>query len=171
MSPSAHPAAPTTLSFAAGSHRFHLRAAAIVKRGDAVLLHRADGDAFWALPGGRVEAGERAADAVVRELREELDVLVRPLHLGWVVENFFPHDGEQHHEIGLYFVTEARPGTLLLDAPGPYEGREGRRRLVFAWHPIAELPSLDLRPSFLADALAQPEPAIRHIVHRQGDRA
>lgn len=39
-------------------HRFQLRAAAVVVHGGFVLLHRLQGDAFWALPGGRVEPGE-----------------------------------------------------------------------------------------------------------------
>lgn len=155
------------LSFAAGAHRFQLRAAAIVLRDNAVLLHRADGDPFWALPGGRVDAGDCAAEAVVRELREELGTAVRPQRLVWVVENFFRHGGEARHEVGLYFLAEALPGSPLLDAPGPYEGREGSRPLTFAWFPIDRLHQLDLRPAFIADALPEPGLPLRHAVHRE----
>jgi ADP-ribose pyrophosphatase YjhB (NUDIX family) len=35
----------------------------------------------WSLPGGRVEPGEDAHDAVVREVLEETGLDVRPLHL------------------------------------------------------------------------------------------
>jgi 8-oxo-dGTP pyrophosphatase MutT (NUDIX family) len=47
--------------------------------GPAVLLTRRSAglrahSAQWALPGGRVDAGERPVDAALRELREELDL-------------------------------------------------------------------------------------------------
>jgi 8-oxo-dGTP pyrophosphatase MutT (NUDIX family) len=60
------------ISFRVGDYRFHYRAAAIIRDGDYVLLHRLDGDDFWALPGGRVNPGEQAKDTIVREFREEL---------------------------------------------------------------------------------------------------
>jgi ADP-ribose pyrophosphatase YjhB (NUDIX family) len=66
--------ADTMLSFDAGAWRFNLRAAAIIRNVDRVLLHRLIGDDFWALPGGRVEAGETAQAAVGGEMREEIGV-------------------------------------------------------------------------------------------------
>ncbi|WP_348753724.1 NUDIX domain-containing protein, partial [uncultured Aquincola sp.] len=62
----------TMISFSNSDWRFNLRAAAVVRHADFVLLHRLAGDAFWALPGGRVEMGETAEAAVRREMREEL---------------------------------------------------------------------------------------------------
>ncbi len=47
---------------------------AIARRDDELLLVRRGTDpgrGLWSVPGGRVEAGETLAEAVVRELREE----------------------------------------------------------------------------------------------------
>lgn len=53
---------------------------AAIVRGDAVLCARRSAPAQlagkWEFPGGKVEAGESDADAVVRECREELGVKV-----------------------------------------------------------------------------------------------
>jgi 8-oxo-dGTP pyrophosphatase MutT (NUDIX family) len=154
------------ISFDAGSHRFHLRAVAIVVRGEDVLLHRAEGDDFWALPGGRVESGEEATTAVVRELQEELGLVIRPGPMALLVENFFVYGGVKHHEVGLYFTAEAQPGSRVLTEPGPYRGVEGARELVFAWFSRSALKEVDLRPDFLADALAMQDLAFRHVVQR-----
>jgi len=55
--------------------------AAVIRRGNKVLLASRPGDkppAGWEFPGGKVEAGETLAAAVVRELGEELGVRVIP---------------------------------------------------------------------------------------------
>jgi 8-oxo-dGTP diphosphatase len=55
-------------------HIHHL-VAAVIRRGDEVLLVRQQGpddpDAAWALPGGMVEDGELLSEALAREVREE----------------------------------------------------------------------------------------------------
>jgi 8-oxo-dGTP pyrophosphatase MutT (NUDIX family) len=157
------------ISFKAGTHRFHLRAAALIVREGRVLLHRSERDDFWALPGGRVEPGETAQEAVVRELREELDVDVTATRLVWLVENFFAYRNEPHHEIGLYFAAEPSPGSVLATSPGPYNGVEGDARLIFEWFDAAAISALDVRPVFVKRALVAQDFEFRHVVHRDAD--
>lgn len=146
--------------------RVRLRAAAIITRPGQVLLHRAEGDAFWALPGGGIEPGESASEALVREMQEELGLAVLPGALACVVENFFVYAGTAYHETGLYLHVHPQPPSLLDQSQGPYEGAEGSRRLEFAWFELSALAGLDLRPPFLRDALAQGHDGVLHIVHR-----
>lgn len=154
------------ISFDVGSHRFQLRAAAVFVWNEQVLLHRLEQDEFWALPGGRVEPGEDAATTVVREMREELEEDVRCGSLAFAVENFFEFRGQPNHEIGLYFHASFSADSSLLDASRAHFGREGRHTLEFRWFPLSALASVDVRPSFLKEALARPAAAFEHVVQR-----
>ncbi len=151
---------------AAAGPRVRLRAAAIITRMGQVLLHRMEGDAFWALPGGGIEPGESASQTVVREMQEELGVPVAAGALACVVENFFVYAGAAYHETGLYLHAHPEPGGLLDQSAGPYAGMEGARKLEFAWFSLSELAGLDLRPPFLREALAHDHAGVLHIVHR-----
>jgi ADP-ribose pyrophosphatase YjhB (NUDIX family) len=51
------------------------------EKGRILLLRRSDGENLWGFPGGAIEPGERAADAVVREVREEIGLEVEPVEL------------------------------------------------------------------------------------------
>jgi ADP-ribose pyrophosphatase YjhB (NUDIX family) len=150
------------------THRFHLRAAAIVIDGDCVLLHRPEGDPVWALPGGRVDAGEEARACVQREFEEELGESVDCGDLVQVIENFFELRGRRYHELGLYFTARLRAGSRVLDKVRSHEGIEGDRRLEFRWFPLAQLARLELRPGALREALPRLAPGFVHIVHRDG---
>ena len=57
---------------------FVLRVAGVALHSGRVLLQRAEGESFWALPGGRGELLEPARQTLVREMAEELHVVVTP---------------------------------------------------------------------------------------------
>lgn len=155
------------ISFDIDNYRYNLRAAAIILNGDDILLHKIEGDPFWSVPGGRVDAGEFAAATIVREMQEELAETVTCGRLLWTVENFFTYRETQHHELGLYFLTQLSEGSRLLTQAGPYLGIEGDLKLTFAWFKRSELQHVDIRPSFLATALASSELTMLHVVHHE----
>lgn len=74
----------------------------VVRRGRAPAKGR------WSLPGGRVEAGEPAAEAAAREVREEtgLDVEVTGF-VGWTEAI-----GDDHHIVILDFAATVTGGRL-----------------------------------------------------------
>ncbi|WP_072426929.1 NUDIX hydrolase [Chitinimonas taiwanensis] len=142
------------ISFRINSHRFHLRAGAVALEAGHVLLHRLEGDPFWTLPGGRVEAGEEGAHTIVREFMEELATSVTCNDLLGIGENFFEFDGEPHHEIGLYYSVSLPENSKVRNTKISHAGLEGNRRLEFRWFPLAAVRGLDLRPAALRDSLA-----------------
>ena len=68
-------------------------------RGEEVLLirrGRPPKQGEWSLPGGRIEPGERAMEAALRELREETGVEAEITGLIDVVDGLFPESGRHY---------------------------------------------------------------------------
>ena len=100
----------------------------------------------WSLPGGRVEAGEAMAAAVVRELREEtgLNGVCGPV-VGWVEQM-----SVDHHFVILDFRV------AILDDSPPIAGSDADEA---AWVDLASLdgiPLVDGLASFLAEHSVAP---------------
>jgi ADP-ribose pyrophosphatase YjhB (NUDIX family) len=83
------------------------RAICLFRRGGSILVSFAldprTGGRYARTLGGTIEFGERAEDAIRREIREELATDIRNPHLLGVLENIFDVDGERHHEIVFVF--------------------------------------------------------------------
>lgn len=104
-----------------------------VDDGRLLLVRRGHGPAAgeWSVPGGRVEAGETLAEAVVREVREEtgLESVCGPL-VGWV-----ERIGLDYHFVILDFAVS------VLE-PGPPQA--GGDAAEAAWVPLTAVPALPL---------------------------
>jgi ADP-ribose pyrophosphatase YjhB (NUDIX family) len=146
------------ISWSTWQGTFNLRVAAVLTRGEAVLLCSVHGLGYWFLPGGRVRFGESSSAALARELAEELGHELPTGRLALVVENVFTDQAIQH-EIGLYYHL-AWPDAL---APGDLDaGTEPGH--VFRWTPAGELGSLWFEPAGLIPVLQDLGDTLRHVV-------
>ena len=118
--------------------RIRPKAVCVCWRGDEILVGEAydavKRERFFGPLGGGIEFGERAAVAVQRELREELNVALADVRLLGILENVFTYEGKPGHEI--VFVFEAR-----LDDPHLYDreeihGSEEGQPFVARWIPL-----------------------------------
>lgn len=108
----------------------------LVRRDSQVLLARPTGEDWWFLPGGHVEPGEPAADALVRELREELGVTAEVGEILACAENFYQDAAGSHHELNVVFRAVIPPGDV--------ESREAH--LEFGWVDDDEVGREEVRP-------------------------
>jgi 8-oxo-dGTP diphosphatase len=93
------------------------------------------------LPGGHVEFRERAADALAREIREEMGRDARVGRFLGCVEHTFKQKGRWHAEINLVFVLTI-PGLLADEPPEACEDW-----ITFRWCPIRALACAALEPA------------------------
>lgn len=156
----------TMITFDHDADRFTLRTVGVALDNGRVLLHRSEADDFWALPGGRCELGETAAESLRREMVEELEAVVEVERLLWVAENFFYHGGCVHHELGLYWLMRMPEEWLAAHRAGPFLGYEGDSPMIFQWFDLSTLESVVLHPAFLRRALSDLPATPEYVIQR-----
>ena len=105
--------------------------------GRVLMAERPEGKelaGLWEFPGGKIEDGERPEDALVRELREELGIGVRPDDL--VPFAFASHGYERFHLLMPLYLCRVWEGEVT-----PMEGQ----RVI--WSAVAGLSALPMPPA------------------------
>ena len=114
---------------------------AVVCHQDCILLvqrARPPGQGLWAIPGGKVQAGETMRAAAEREILEETGVQIHATELAWEFE-YIEHDaqgGLRFHYVILDFHADYLDGSP----------RAGDDAMAARWVAFAELPGLPLHP-------------------------
>lgn len=77
------------ISFEAGNEKFNYRVCAVILNDGKILAMQDERSPYFYLPGGRVKLGETAEVAVVREIKEELNITARIVRPLWLNQSFF----------------------------------------------------------------------------------
>ena len=126
------------------------RAQCIVHREKKILMvkHHHEGEEWWCLPGGRIEADETPEQAALRELWEECRVQGRVIRSTSVI-TFAPDD--------LYYTYLIEIGTQAVSLGSDPELEENQILVDIAWMGLNELTERDRAFLWTAGLLTIPE--------------
>ena len=120
-------------------------AAAILVRADRILVcsrpRGSDLADFWEFPGGKAEPGETLREALIREIREELSLEVRPQEIFWRLDHDYP---DKSVRVTFFLVSQTDPDA----EPIPRDNQQMR------WVTGDELDSVRFLPADLPVACA-----------------
>lgn len=133
---------------------FNYRVCAIITQNEKLLTMKDERSPYYYLPGGRVNLHETAESAVIREVKEELNIdakIIRPL---WLNQSFFVEDvnHEKYHEICLYYLIDVSK-TDLLEKGETFTQYEGKHVHTFEWLEFQRLKNKYLYPLFIKDKI------------------
>ena len=108
----------------------------INERGEVLLVRSFKWGEKYTVPGGHIELGERAEDAIVREVKEETGLDSVAVELLIVQQAIYPKDYTKHeHYIFLDFTCKALSSTVRLD---------GRELQSYVWVTPEDALKMDL---------------------------
>ena len=138
------------ISFKIDNNKFNYKVCAIIINEDKILTLKDEVSPYYYLPGGRVQIGETAEEALLREIKEELEIdaaIIRPL---WLNQSFFNEDVTKinYHEICIYFLVDVA-NTKLLSLGNKFVLYENIHTHEFEWLDFSRLKNEYFYPLFL----------------------
>ncbi|MGL5541499.1 MAG: NUDIX hydrolase [Erysipelotrichaceae bacterium] len=149
--------------FVQGRNWFRYRAAAIILEEGCVLFAKNERDDYYYSIGGAVHLGERAEDAVRREVFEETGVHYEVDRLAFIHENFFRGTGSLEgydcHAVEFYFLMKSKGSQMVQ----PFN-KEGHFMEYMHWLPLEQVTDFHAYPRFLIERLDNLPTTLEHIV-------
>ena len=154
---------PTDMTVPCGDGLINLRVGAIILRDGRFLMSRNERDPYLYSVGGRIQFGETAGQAIVREVAEETGVHLAVDRLGFVHEDYYimdipPNAGRLVYELCFYYY---------MKVPADFEpvgesctGDGLREPLEF----VAPDDPRTIYPAFFRTELQHPQPTVKHLV-------
>jgi len=147
-----------------GGGLINLRVGAILLREGRFLMSRNDRDPYLYSVGGRIQFGETAGEAIVREVEEETGRRLEVDRLGFVHENYFimdipPHAGRPVYELCFYFYMKVPPD---FEPVGETFTSDGLRETL-EW--VAPDAPRRIYPDFFRTELLRPARTVKHFVN------
>lgn len=108
----------------------------VSEKGEVLIVRSHKWGNKYTVPGGHIELGERAEDAITREVKEETGLDAEPVELLIVQQAIYPKDFHKHeHYIFMDYVLKAKSSKVQLD---------GQELQDYVWVKPEEALKLDL---------------------------
>ena len=145
---------PTDITFKICNVIVNCRAVAIILNEGNILFQKRETDPVWALPGGKIRAGEKSEDAIKRELREELELNnFNVERCNSISEYYFTFDNTLIHQYIFSYVVSVDNNEWILAEKSEFDGKEKKENLVFKWFDIESLIDAPIKPDFLKEQI------------------
>jgi 8-oxo-dGTP diphosphatase len=141
-----------------------LRAEVIIihENGKQVLVQCDNEESFYRFPGGSIEFGETAAEAIQRELIEEYDLPSEIGILACVNENIIEYDGKKRHNCTLLHW-----GSIELNILDDYIQHKEQFHVKLTWRNFDQLKKKPVYPEGILDFILQRSETPIHLVIRK----
>jgi 8-oxo-dGTP pyrophosphatase MutT (NUDIX family) len=141
------------------------RSAAIILYKEHLLLQGEPQGSFWTLPGGRIKPLESSREALLREMREELNAAIQIERLQWISEEFFMNGDKGEHQFGFYYLATLPACSSLYELERTFTTVEDDGTpILFRWFRLDQLHTLTLYPTFLPIGIRELPTSTRHII-------
>ncbi|BCG58824.1 NUDIX domain-containing protein [Paenibacillus sp. URB8-2] len=115
-------------------------------------------ESFYRFPGGSIEFGETASEAIIRELIEEFDLTVSVGDLALINESIIEYDGKQRHDCTLLHWCKLNTESDLVQ----FKLHKECEGIKLIWKTIDELRIKPLYPEGIFEILEMKKTTERH---------
>lgn len=141
----------------------NIRVGAIIQKNGKILMAGNDRVEYLYSVGGRIQFGETAEEAIIREVEEEIGVKMEVERLGFVHENYFIGDspakmGKCIYEISLYFYMKV-PQDFT---PVSMSFTEDQYKEFLKW--VSPEDDVPMYPAFFKTELSHPSASVKYIL-------